>query len=100
MARFKLPEPLKAWKVASSLPEKNGYPQYAITRKEADGSVTQAVLTQQEKEKSGQHDTDKCRAPGKEQTKEEGAQQQCPLQDDFHRCDLTGRARTLPPDSA
>lgn len=45
MARFKLPEPLKAWKVASSLPEKNGYPQYAITRKEADGSVTQAVLT-------------------------------------------------------
>lgn len=45
MARFKLPESLKAWKVSSALPEKNGYAQYAVSRKEVDGSITQAVLT-------------------------------------------------------
>ena len=45
MAKFKLPESLKAWKVASSLPERNGYPVYSVTRKETDGSVTQGVMT-------------------------------------------------------
>lgn len=45
MSRFKLPESLKAWKVASSLPDANGYPVYEVTRKETDGSVTKAKLT-------------------------------------------------------
>lgn len=45
MSRFKLPESLKAWKVASSLPDENGYPVYAVSRRETDGSFTKAKLT-------------------------------------------------------
>ena len=45
MAKFKLPESLKAWKVVSSLPDNNGHSVFEVSRKETDGSVTQAVLT-------------------------------------------------------
>lgn len=45
MARFKLPDSLKAWKVLSSLPEKNGYPVYEVSRKETDGSTTPGLMT-------------------------------------------------------
>ena len=45
MARFKLPESMKAWKVVSSLPDNNGNSVYEVSRKETDGSVTNAVMT-------------------------------------------------------
>ncbi len=45
MAKFKLPESLKAWKVVSSLPDNNGHSVFEVSRKETDGSVTRAVLT-------------------------------------------------------
>lgn len=45
MAKLKLPEQLKSWKVISSLPDKNGYPTYKISRNEFDGTKTQALLT-------------------------------------------------------
>ena len=44
MARFKLPESMKAWKVVSSLPDNNGNSVYEVSRKETDGSVTNAVM--------------------------------------------------------
>lgn len=45
MAKLKLPEQLKSWKVISSLPDKNGHPTYQISRNEFDGTKTQAILT-------------------------------------------------------
>ncbi len=45
MAKLKLPEALKAWKVLSALPDKNGYPSYSVTLTEFDGTKTKAVLT-------------------------------------------------------
>ena len=45
MAKLKLPEQLKSWKVVSGPTDKNGYPSYKLTRVEFDGSRTNAVLT-------------------------------------------------------
>ena len=45
MAKFKLPEPLKAWKVLTRLEDVNGNAVYKVTKREIDGSVTAAILT-------------------------------------------------------
>ena len=45
MAKFKLPEPLKAWKVLTRLDDVNGNAVYKVTKREIDGSVTAAILT-------------------------------------------------------
>ena len=45
MAKLKLPEQLKSWKVLSALPSNSGYPVYRITRVEFDGSKSFAALT-------------------------------------------------------
>ncbi len=45
MAKLKLPEKLKSWKVVSALEDKNGWPSYGVTRVEFDGTKTAAVLT-------------------------------------------------------
>ena len=45
MAKLKLPEALKAWKVVSALPDKNGYPSYNVILTEFDGTKTKAVMT-------------------------------------------------------
>lgn len=45
MAKLKLPEQLKAWKVASQPDDVNGNAVYKVTKKEIDGSVTNALLT-------------------------------------------------------
>ena len=45
MARIKLPEPLKAWKVISQLPDENDNKVLKISKKEADGNTTSAKLT-------------------------------------------------------
>ena len=45
MAKFKLPEPLKAWKVLTRLEDVNGNAFYKVTKREIDGSVTAAILT-------------------------------------------------------
>ena len=45
MAKLKLPEQLKAWKVVSTLSETGAYPTYSVVRTEFDGSKTNAVLT-------------------------------------------------------
>ncbi len=44
MAKFKLPEALIAWKVVSSLPNRNGHDMYEVTRRETDGTVTEAQM--------------------------------------------------------
>ena len=46
MAKFKLPEPLKSWKVSERLEDVNGNAVYKVSKKEIDGSTTNAVLTQ------------------------------------------------------
>lgn len=46
MAKFKLPESLKSWKVAERLDDVNGNAVYKVSKKEIDGSTTNAVLTQ------------------------------------------------------
>ncbi len=45
MAKLKLPEQLKAWKVVSPADESGNYPIYSVVRTEFDGSKTNAVLT-------------------------------------------------------
>lgn len=45
MAKLKLPEQLKSWKVVSGPTDKNGYPSYKLTRVEFDGTRTNAALT-------------------------------------------------------
>ena len=45
MAKFKLPESLKAWKVLTRLDDVNGNAVYKVSKKEIDGSVTNALLT-------------------------------------------------------
>ena len=45
MAKFKLPESLKAWKVLSRLEDVNGNAVYKVVKKEIDGSTTNALLT-------------------------------------------------------
>ena len=45
MAKFKLPDSLKAWKVLTRLDDVNGNAVYKVTKKEIDGSVTNALLT-------------------------------------------------------
>ena len=45
MAKFKLPESLKAWKVLTRLDDVNGNAVYKVTKREIDGSVTEAILT-------------------------------------------------------
>ena len=46
MAKFKLPEPLRSWKVIERLEDVNGKAVYKVSKKEIDGSTTNAVLTQ------------------------------------------------------
>ncbi len=46
MAKFKLPESLKSWKVAERLDDVNGNAVYKVSKKEIDGSTSNAVLTQ------------------------------------------------------
>lgn len=46
MAKFKLPEPLKSWKVIQRLDDVNDNAVYRVSKKEIDGSITNAVLTQ------------------------------------------------------
>ena len=46
MAKFKLPEPLRSWKVSERLEDVNGKAVYKVSKKEIDGSTTNAVLTQ------------------------------------------------------
>lgn len=45
MAKFKLPEPLKAWKVLQRLDDVNDNAVYKVIKKEIDGSSTSALLT-------------------------------------------------------
>ncbi len=45
MAKLKLPEELKSWKVISASSDNSGYPSCKISRKEFDGSQTTAKLT-------------------------------------------------------
>ena len=45
MAKFKLPEPLKAWKVLQRLDDVNDNAVYKVIKKEIDGSTTSALLT-------------------------------------------------------
>ena len=45
MAKLKLPEKLKSWKVVSAIADRNGYPAYSVSRVEFDGSTAAAVLT-------------------------------------------------------
>ena len=45
MAKLKLPEQLKSWKVISALSDKYGFPAYSVARVEFDGTQTNAVMT-------------------------------------------------------
>jgi len=45
MAKLKLPDKLKSWKVISALADRNGYPAYSVSRVEFDGTTVAAVLT-------------------------------------------------------
>lgn len=45
MAKLKLPDQLKAWKVLSAVSETGSYPTYSVVRTEFDGSKTNAVMT-------------------------------------------------------
>ena len=45
MAKLKLPDHLRSWKVLSGNTSKNGYPAFSVVRTEFDGSQTEAVMT-------------------------------------------------------
>ena len=45
MAKLKLPEQLKEWKVLSPVSESQSYPSFNIVKTEFDGTQTAAVLT-------------------------------------------------------
>ena len=45
MAKLRLPEQLKSWKVISALSDKYGFPAYSVARVEFDGTQTNAVMT-------------------------------------------------------
>lgn len=45
MAKLKLPEQMKAWKVISPAADNNGYPSYQVVKNEFDGTKTNAIMT-------------------------------------------------------